>query len=343
MNKTRIESVDLLKGFCILFVILYHCQYDVLPPQLNHLCRNIALSGFFFAAGFFFPAEQSFWKFALHKFNRLIIPYLFFNLLWLGVVAITGWDPHFELTLAYLADFFLDPANLPTWFLPPLFFLHLLYFGINRMPHRIRLIAIIIITVAGWVIAYNYSDSHSYFWHEQMRLHLPIAMISLPLIHAGHLASKNGLLTWNPRVPIAIAVFIVAFAISYLCSAKDVNLYAIVFDNSPIPFYIAAYTGIAWVWMLSCKLHKAPFITFFGRNSLTALCVHFPIIFIAERAGITATLPLFATSVAATTLLIVFFTRYCPFATAQRDLLVYDKSRKTPFSLNLHTKTVKKN
>ena len=342
MEQKRIEYIDLMKGLCILFVIFNHCVHTIYPQQLNYLLRNIALSAFFISAGFFIDTPRSFAQFTIKKFNRLLIPFLFFNTLWLIPVAIFPLEPVFTFSLPYFADFYLDPANISTWFLPPLFFLYILYFGINRLPARIQPIAIIIIVILGWHLIYNYRWTHCYFWHELMRFHIPISMISLPLIYVGHRAARLRLLTWNPSPTISVIIAVIAFVVSYICSAQDVNIYYITFDNSPLLFYCAAFAGTVWLWILAKKLHRIPMISYIGRYSIIALGIHSPIIDILFAIGIENPYLRFFITTAGTIAMIQPIKKLFPAFTAQRDLLVFDKSQKINIRLNLSRKRTKK-
>lgn len=75
--KIRIEWVDLLKGFAILWLIVYHMHvFDWMRSPVPV---------FFFLSGLFFSEGKSFGVFVIKKAKSLLIPLLFFFVL--GVTA----------------------------------------------------------------------------------------------------------------------------------------------------------------------------------------------------------------------------------------------------------------
>lgn len=289
--------------------MLNHCGYDALPYQFTNAYRNVMLTAFYFVAGYLIHTDQGFAKFTLHKAIRLLPPYFVANFLWLIVMAIFQWDPTMSFSLDYIANVFLDPANLPTWFLWSIFFTYILFYALIRLSaHRhpvTMLIFVIAITLAGWYIIINFRLSHSYFWHELMRLHLPISMITLPFAYLGYILSRLNFLAVKPR-PIA-ATLIITFGlfICYVCSPNDVSLYHIAFGNYILLYYIAGIAGTIGLLTLCRIVEHIPIVSQFGRSSLLALCFHYPVICILQNAGITSMLPLFITTTAITTIAIL--------------------------------------
>lgn len=289
--------------------MLNHCGYDALPYQLTNAYRNVMLTAFYFVAGYLIHTNQGFAKFTLHKAIRLLVPYFVANSLWLIVMIIFQWNPTTPLSIEYIADVFLDPANLPTWFLWSIFFTYILFYATIRLSaHRhpvTMLIAVIAITLTGWYIIANYRLSHSYLWHEQMRLHLPISMITLPFAYLGYTLSQHNFLAQKPRPIVATLIITFGIIICYVCSPKDVSLYYITFGNNILLYYIAGIAGTIGLFTLCRIVEHMPIVSLFGRNSLLALCLHYPVICILQNAGITFTLPLFIISTAITTIAIL--------------------------------------
>lgn len=289
--------------------MLNHCGYDALPFQLTNAYRNVALTVFYLIAGYFIHTDQSFAKFTLHKAIRLLLPYFVANFLLLIVMVIFQWNPTTPFSVEYIADVFLDPANLPTWFLWSIFFTYILFYAVIRLSaHRhpvTMLLAVIAITLVGWYIIANYKWSHSYFWHEQMRLHLPISMIMLPITNLGYILSRLNFLAIKPHPIIATLIITFGLLVCYVCSPNDVSLYYITFDNNILLYYIAGIAGTIGMLTLCRIVNHIPIISLFGRSSLLALCLHYPVICILQNAGITSSLPLFIITTAITTIAIL--------------------------------------
>ena len=83
MSKSiRNDSIDLLKGYSILLVIIFHLTYYYSGQNwIRVFVGPFFMPLFFFASGIFYSSKSSFKEFFLNKVNRLIIPLFFFYFL----------------------------------------------------------------------------------------------------------------------------------------------------------------------------------------------------------------------------------------------------------------------
>lgn len=138
-NIKRIEWVDLLKGFAILWLVVFHFY------AIGWLKSPVPV--FFFLSGMFYSDGSSFEVFIRKKAYALIVPFLFFFAL--GVMAaevsamITG-SGHFDWCML-MRLFTLIPAESNVknplgvgaiWFLPSLFELYVFYWLMRRMTQN---------------------------------------------------------------------------------------------------------------------------------------------------------------------------------------------------------------
>ena len=81
-NAKRIGWIDIIKGICILFVMLSHSN----PPAVyRHFFTPFFLTMFFFVSGYTFSTKNSFKEFLTGKIKHLVIP-----LFALGSIRIVG-------------------------------------------------------------------------------------------------------------------------------------------------------------------------------------------------------------------------------------------------------------
>lgn len=77
-EKKRIGYIDLMKGICIILIVLLHCDIKTPYEQLDIMLKNVRIPLYFFLSGLFFKEYSSFLDFIVRKVNKLIIPYIFF-------------------------------------------------------------------------------------------------------------------------------------------------------------------------------------------------------------------------------------------------------------------------
>lgn len=144
--ENRIEYLDILRGFCMVWIIWYHTEH---PEFVNYPFFNTTL---FFVSGVFFKTYS--WSvFFRKKLNRMVIPLLFFYLLYYVFllfinyikyhhistdIANTVWD----LFRLYTGnDAF--TVNYPLWFLCALLVLQFIVYGLTKCIKSTSLLIII--------------------------------------------------------------------------------------------------------------------------------------------------------------------------------------------------------
>lgn len=71
-NKNRIEYIDLMKGICIILIILLHNQIYSSNENINDILKNMRIPLYFCLSGLFFKEYNGFCDFITRKFNKLI-------------------------------------------------------------------------------------------------------------------------------------------------------------------------------------------------------------------------------------------------------------------------------
>ena len=77
MNKARVQWIDTMKYYCILFVMISHVgeANDVSPTFLSTFYNCFFLTGFLFASGYTYTNGRSFVSHLYRKTTQLLIPW----------------------------------------------------------------------------------------------------------------------------------------------------------------------------------------------------------------------------------------------------------------------------
>ncbi|MCI8375953.1 MAG: acyltransferase family protein [Lachnospiraceae bacterium] len=281
MKTARIEWLDVAKGIGILLVVLAHCMdIEGIPFQLIYVFH---MPMFFIFSGYLFKDKQGFNKAFSEKLRSLIVPYCMFFLLGLIVtMVIPVWRN--SLTIAGLKNdlWLADPNsvhNSSIWFLVCMFFVQIIYWGINRMPASIQLIICFFLYTLGII----YSQARfPLFGYTRLPLNLDVVPIAIIFFAIGFRMRKYHLIetlmnNFEKNIIITIGG-VIGLGVCYKINGY-VNLHGLSFGN-PIIYILSGAFGTAMVLGLSkmleyfdccmCKNIKNILI-FYGQNTLMIL------------------------------------------------------------------------
>lgn len=144
--KKRIMWIDVLKGICMIFVVISHAS------PLNiwvRLFTPFFLSGFFFASGYTFSQKSGIKEFFISKIKSLIIPLLFFSVINGIVGVIFKGVPFSNRIIGMLVQRAGIAESL--WFISCLFTVELMFYIIVSTLKRNTLVSMVsfIITILG--------------------------------------------------------------------------------------------------------------------------------------------------------------------------------------------------
>ncbi len=156
MAKQRVEYIDYIRGLCVTWVVWYHTTH----PEFVDFSFRIPL--FFFASGVFFKPYpwKKFWR---KKFNQLIVPFIFFYLIYYVYLIITNalkfhnfttfdYSCIFDVFGLYTVNgsFVINP---PLWFICALIDLQLLLYFSSRMIKNkwFLLMFAVIVSIVGYI------------------------------------------------------------------------------------------------------------------------------------------------------------------------------------------------
>lgn len=273
MTKTRIEYIDILKGFGIILVVLGHVT---LNSDLYHFIYAFHMPLFFIVSGMFLHDRQGFIR---KQAKNLLIPYLSFGLLtfvywWLVESRFrelpageTIWGQFINL----LCPVGTQHCNVVLWFLPCLFLACVMANYLNRWiisrPIKISLVVCLICTVG--------------FIHGNYPYHIGQAIQALPYICIGSLlggginALINKILTIKRNKTIfffgLLGIYIV-----YL-SGVTCNMQSSSFSPCYPLSFIIALLGFISVYIIAFGIQKNRALSWLGINSLAIMLMHEPV------------------------------------------------------------------
>ena len=180
--KERIEYIDLAKGICILLVVLDHIAgYRYFSDgnyPMNDIFEQTRMPLYFILSGLFFKDYGGIREFLLRKTNRILVPYLFFLILYRvsakAIYSFTGIS--------------VGEIWAPLWFLLCLFWMNAIfatmYYSVKRFVQTERTSEIILALcvlgfgIAGYLIGYT-------------PLSIGSAMTSLPFLWMGYFLNRK--------------------------------------------------------------------------------------------------------------------------------------------------------
>lgn len=332
-NKDRIKYIDLAKVFCILLVVFGHSTGPLNSPEyfLKDTLSMFRMPLYFFLSGLFFKTYEGFGSFLKRKINKLLIPFLFWHVLFVVSVPFVSKTETFSLHLFW--DYLLpggDPHNTALWFLHCLFVLNIVFYLLvlvcgkisnDRMRAAISCLNVIAIGCCGFVLS-------------RYGIHLPIKLetvfTAMPFFAIGYaIGCDRSILTNNRYDRWLIPVAVLCFCLTVLFATGETGYRFNTYSNlSVFQIYGGGITGIVFILFLSKKLVSLPLISYIGKYSIMLLVTHLPMVwymsFFINKLG----LLWWETSILSTIiiilsylLLIPLFKTFLPYVTAQKDII----------------------
>ena len=151
----REQSLDLIRGGLILYVVFYHMSltYGVISFNSGDMpifydIMSFFMAPFYFFSGYLFSAKRSPIEFVKNKTNKLLIPYLFFAIVSLIVYYINRFCLFGTIDFKEPFRQFISTAGLgsdtPLWFFFSLYFVSIVYYLVDKYCSKYRLIFILL-------------------------------------------------------------------------------------------------------------------------------------------------------------------------------------------------------
>ena len=326
MNSAkRISYIDLAKGICILLVVLDHIAGNGFfaggDYPLNDIFEQTRMPLYFILSGLFFKDYAGgIREFLLRKVNRILVPYLFFLILYRASAKAAYW----------VIGFSIGDVWAPLWFLLCLFWMNAifatLYYLVKGLaPSGFKSEIILGLCVLAIGIG-GYFAGH-------LPLNIGTAMTSLPFLWMGYLLNRklHFLELKTNRWSTLLAGIVLLAALHYLYVGENF-FYLNTYETPLFLIYLSGLMGTLGVLLLSKSIGHLPVISYIGRYSIIVLCTHMVIVkaVIAalallsigwNPAGIVPSLVILTLTIACSMFCCWLLSRYLPWFTAQKDLI----------------------
>lgn len=300
-KKDRIIWVDVFRGLMI-FAIAWGHALTVKSLAYNEFSCYIYsfhVPAFFFISGYLFKAKnQSFLPFLIKKTKTLLVPYCIFSLLSILFFWILGQTASQSLDVVVKTTDILPNIggmlyangatgymkwNLPLWFIPCLFAMTLLFYGVNRMIEKLtgiigfHLSMAIILLVSFSLAVLNFRSFH----FSKLPFGFETVIYMLPFFTIGYWV-KNGIDFKKIKTGCKAVICVAGLCIGVIMSIHfygRVDYVSSVYGNI-FMFYGCAMVSIAGYTMLA-QFISWKWLGYMGRNTLSILLMHkFPIVFL---------------------------------------------------------------
>lgn len=277
IEKKRIEYIDLLKGFAILWIVWWHTCHPSFVDPYYHVPLFFVISGLFFK-------PYNFKVFLKKKVESILVPFVFFYLVsYVYRMGVHIWDYR---TLAgfpwlnILDVFKCMPngdylwVNVPIWFLLCLFNVCLLYYILNKLPQWVRYFYILLVILFTNTIT---QISTPFFLNDAMRW---CAYYSI-----GNVLGTYYLAFLNKKKNTYLSILLASLFFSVLIIIPAPHFHGII---SSLILNLKTLSFIAGIIPLFSLLHSKSnnylnILSFYGKNSLSVLGFHVPILIIFQR------------------------------------------------------------
>lgn len=332
-KKSRIEFIDLAKGFCILIVVFFHISraLEVSYP-LDELTSKIRMPLYYILSGLFFKEYENFGGFLKRKTNKLIIPFLF------AYICISSpymfyKDYSLGLPLSSIANHILlgvyhkNFINMVIWFLLSLFitsiFFYLIVIVSKRFGERKVMMLILLSLAIGFVgvlLAYS---------RTRLPLYLDTSLTATPLYSLGYILNKHSNILRKSKIDRYLLLIIpLMFLGAYLVEGRC-NFATNHYWTHPLLLYPSCMLAALAVILLAKLIKHIPWVTYVGRYSVILLLFHEPVFYLVIKVlghfhiggGYSFVLLTFAITCVILTGLIPICRKYLPYVTAQKDLI----------------------
>jgi fucose 4-O-acetylase-like acetyltransferase len=319
-KKEMIPFINTAKGVCIMLVVILHLDIDLGFHPVDALRMPL----YFVLCGLFFKDYGGIRNLILHKTNKLLIPFLFFNLVpiivyygmklvWGEMDQFRGWD---LITIVTAPGFMIGPI----WFLICLFWMNIIFFATQQLPrHWMRLAAVMACGLGGYALGE---------YDIYLPLHIAPAFTCLPFFYLGAALKKSPLLYPGKFDKWLLPVAALLIAISYMMPPTQSAFVFNRFDSNIVTMYLSGACIVLGFLLLCKKIGKVPVITWFGRYSIVVLCFHTVVMQLLEKI-ISTLFPsvevnawiYFVMTMAICAGLIPICRKYLPYVTAQKPLI----------------------
>lgn len=336
MLNNRIEYIDVAKGMCMLLVVWQHTHTYYPSLETGEFwMESFRMPLFFIISGMFFKLYNGFGEFMRKKTNQIIIPFLFFYLIFsviipnlLNSLGYEGLRQSEKLgwTTSLLNCIFEKVySNSPVWFLLALLWLNLFFYVIVSFSNKYKYANIITITfsiilgLCGFFLGVN----NIFVWAN-----IDNALTASPFFCFGYLMFNSKIIFQNHNFKILSLCIVLGIVFTLLFShglSFKQNNWEL---KDLFPLYSCGIIGSIAILAISKVAEKSRVLKFYGENTLTLLCMQMPVIqfvnLFTKKMGTSPMLEFVLTFIGTILLfciIIPFMNRFLPWFVGKKNLI----------------------
>lgn len=272
----RLEYVDIAKGIGLIFVVCSHSDAFDLMWYMMDMCIPI----FFFCSGYTFKKNGTFKETMIKKAKKLLVPYLFFNIVMFCVFChfslrevvgiIYSRYCLYPLTATSNVKFFTS-GNYPMWYLTSMVVSYFLFYFLiyyEKQRHSIMfLYALLVIVLMRCPILLPWS--------------IDTAPLTALLIYIGMKVRKHEMISMDTYQ----VLFLIILYIGLRCVGGELNISVRIYGSSVAIYFLLAIIAPFVVLWSSRYLEGTvvgKFLLTLGKHSLTIFCIEIAFIVLAK-------------------------------------------------------------
>ena len=282
---TRVDFIDLAKGFCIILVVLSHVCGSTAWYFLD-VMNIFRMPLYFVLSGLFFKSYGSFFVFVKKKTNKLLIPFLS---VYLFVVLPSSFliyhrygsvENIYDFFFAHFGRLYLG-IDGAAWFLLCLFFMNLIFYLIYLIAKG-KMFPMFLMTIACGLTGYLLDCQHIY-----IALWIDSALTAMPFFMLGYfIRSKTDLLNETlskKHLQLSVLSFLMLLFAVWLDEIQGVHeIYygSNEYEVNAFSLYAGGAFGMLFVLLISKRVNSLPVVSYVGRYSIVVLLTHLLYLFL---------------------------------------------------------------
>lgn len=254
----RDKSVDIAKGIGIILVVWGH-TFGCCP--IFNWIHLFHMPLFFLLSGCFINSNESYRVFFYKKWRTLLVPFISFYLMFLGVKLILKVLLKGDYTsLTYSNFYMLANIDYPLWFIVCLFFAVSFYYLIKK-NFKNPFLPIFLLTVIGLIF---------FYFQIELPLWLSQAFLVTSFLYLGDLYYHS-----NNRKRLDITILVLTLPVFIYAGIMDfkVNIEDLSIIPNPFIFFASSIGGIALVVIISKLISRFRFSIVFEKLGIYSLFI----------------------------------------------------------------------
>ncbi len=282
VKKQRIDSLDFVRGICIIYMIMGHIAYK---PIIDHYIHAFHMPLFFVVSGFFLiNTNMTIKEYFIKMIKKVLIPYF----IWSSIFLIIAYKTSIGLIDTPVNVFINNiitnnnaymPIAGALWFLTSFFFANLLYFILNKkITSNFLLTFICFFIMAFGILFFKYTNINLWWSIES-------SLVGVGLMHIGNLIKKYELLNKLENIKINfkyIVTFLILLILHYtlIMNVSYVNMRISTYPHivlfilnvlQSLVIYVMLYKILSTIRIFNILVKC---IEYLGINSMIPLCLN---------------------------------------------------------------------